>query len=219
MYHSAHISYPVVFVDHYDSFSWNIIELLAKIPPTPHIHFDIRHVYYDSKELFSLTESLKKACFILSPGPKSPHHMQSSQKLYHSFKNTHPFLGICLGHQIMGICEGYTIKKATAPFHGTTRLMSIKDDGGYFCKQSSYQLASYNSLCLDKPPPHTKTKMNILAYDDKGDIAAIGIPQPTTAPIALGIQLHPESFLSKDGDKIVRSFLWQAAAYHYSESL
>lgn len=220
----------VVFVDHYDSFSWNIRELLERVL---HPDVGVMHYYYDDPELVSVISSMQrfqdsnKVAVVLSPGPKHPQDVPQSCQLYRDYHHMYSFLGICLGHQIIGFCEGFSIVRASSPIHGSTRTIywcNGKDRSciSYFLPKNS-TMATYNSLVLadTKGLRHSSdmsqniastTCMQVIAYDEKGDIAAIANSR-SKLPSTLGVQFHPESHLSIYGDDIIRKFIKCAGIY------
>jgi anthranilate/para-aminobenzoate synthase component II len=119
-----------------------------------------------------------------------------------------PILGICLGHQQLARLAGATVKAALAPFHGSTRLVHPAAATGLFEGFTGpFQAATYNSLVVEEgtlPAP-----WRVTARCELGEVQGLERVVPGEAP-ALGIQFHPESFLSEYGALLRANFLRMA---------
>ena len=136
---------------------------------------------------------------LVSPGPGSPGAAGISIELAAACVATaRPFLGVCLGHQALGLACGGTVAR-TAPIHG--KVAEVRHDGsGLFAGLPSPMAATrYHSLAvLDPPPPLVAN-----AWSGDGTVMAM---RHATAP-AHGVQFHPESVASDHGAALVEAFV------------
>ena len=177
----------VLFIDHYDSFSFNLIDWLQEALPESQI---IR-VPHDDLQAISKELSTKKP-IVLSPGPKSPDEVDLSLRITHDFLGHVPILGVCLGHQILGRILGGKIVRSVAPFHGSRRkIVSKSESKVFFGKPMS--VATYNSLVVDRGSVDERF---VAAENMFGEIEAIEFLEGAFP--AVGLQFHPESFLSEN---------------------
>ena len=142
---------------------------------------------------------LKPSAIILSPGPGRPEKAGVCESVVKEINV--PILGICLGHQ--AICEalGGEVTYAKQLMHGKQSLIKIETNSKLFNgMDEKITVARYHSLCVSDPVPDC---LKITAVTDDGEIMAV---EHKEKPI-YGVQFHPESVLTKDGEKIMRNFL------------
>ena len=205
----------IVLIDNYDSFSYNLVQMIGSIEP------DIQVVRNDQVTADDI-ENMKPSHLILSPGPGYPREAGILEEAVMKLKGKMPILGVCLGHQ--GICEAFggTIAHAKKLMHGkqsNIRLdCHIKEDNtpgkadasgrtGYGCRlfeglPSVIPAARYHSLSavLDSLPE----ELEVVARDCmEGEVMAV---RHRDYPV-YGLQFHPESILTPDGRKILENFL------------
>ena len=195
----------VAFFDHYDSFSFNVIDWLTG-KNSPH---NVRRIPYD--DIQAINDWLQDPTpFVLSPGPKAPEQAASSLRLCQQFMGKVPILGICLGHQILGVSLGGRIVKSKHLFHGSKRQINLNASfAERFNLPTSYTAATYNSLIVqEKSLPSNVT---IAARNEFLEVEAIFYDDGEHP--ALGLQHHPESFLSQGHEGLLN--LWQDWVYAY----
>ena len=214
---ATHYPAPLfILVDHYDSFSHNLKDLLYTASPQS----SLRWIYYDDPTLpavvahtITQAQPQQSVYVVLSPGPKQPADAPQSLSLFTQFGQHCCFLGICLGHQIMGVVDGYTLQSTAHLNHGGTKTITFEPT----CLISTHRFlqfatfATYNSLCLSSTKFTHQPSLKVMAYDEHGEIAALASQSshPTTStPIYhLSMQFHPESFLSHAGLYLLEQWL------------
>jgi anthranilate synthase/aminodeoxychorismate synthase-like glutamine amidotransferase len=191
------------FIDHYDSFSHNVIDWLSAGDSDIQVH----HLQYDDKSSLKQFDD-RPLPLVLSPGPRHPNDAATTLDLVRSFLGKVPILGVCLGHQILGVVGGFSITKASHPFHGSTQDITITNPGILFAGvPSRFKAATYNSLVV-KQDPHKKTSFewDINAVNQHGEIQALTWLKSNAEP-AFGVQFHPESFLTEEKLKLRQNWL------------
>ncbi len=183
-----------LLIDSYDSFSWNLFQLAGTIEP------DIRVIRNDEMTAEEI-RALRPAHIILSPGPGRP---EEAGVLIDAVRKIHdiPILGVCLGHQAVCRAFGASVTYAGQLMHGRQSEVQLDTDCPLFagCPES-VPAARYHSLAADAAtlPPELK----VTALADDGEIMAV---QHREYPI-YGVQFHPESVMTPDGERMLRNFL------------
>lgn len=183
-----------LLIDSYDSFSWNLFQLAGTIEP------DIRVIRNDEMTAEEI-RALRPAHIILSPGPGRP---EEAGVLIDAVRKIHdiPILGVCLGHQAVCRAFGASVTYAGRLMHGRQSEVRLDTDCPLFagCPES-VPAARYHSLAADAAtlPPELK----VTAVADDGEIMAV---QHREYPI-YGVQFHPESVMTPDGERMLRNFL------------
>lgn len=183
-----------LLIDSYDSFSWNLFQLAGTIEP------DIRVIRNDEMTAEEI-RALRPDRIILSPGPGRP---EEAGVLIDAVKKIHdiPILGVCLGHQAVCRAFGASVTYAGRLMHGRQSEVRLDTDCPLFagCPES-VSAARYHSLAADAAtlPPELK----VTALADDGEIMAV---QHRESPI-YGVQFHPESVMTPDGERMLRNFL------------
>ncbi len=181
-------------IDHFDSFTYLIEHLLlsCRIP--------VEVIRYDRLNLEEL-ESRRPSHIVLSPGPGHPSSKSVSKDLVTRFAGRIPILGICLGHQILGDLYGGTTVRADMVMHGKASSIEHNRSGLFVGLKSPFHVGRYHSLMLqDKSMPEC---LRVTARS-KDAIMAI---EHRTIPALVGVQFHPESFLSENGQRIAQNFI------------
>lgn len=185
----------VLLIDNYDSFSYNLYQLVGSIDP------DIRVIRNDELTLSEI-EALAPRRIILSPGPGKPSDSGICEDVIRTFGGKIPILGVCLGHQ--AICEVYgaTVSYAKELMHGKQSQVTLDTTSPVFRGMPpQIPAARYHSLAAvaDTMPE----ALQITGQTGDGEIMAV---QHRAFPV-FGLQFHPESILTPDGGQILRNFL------------
>lgn len=185
----------ILLIDNYDSFTYNLYQRIGCIYP------DIRIVRNDKITLDEIKE-LKPDAIVISPGPGYPKDAGVSVPAVRRFSGKIPILGVCLGHQSIGEAFGGKIVRAPKLMHGKASKIKIDNTCPVFSGlPKEITAARYHSLILDKTS--LPQCLNITATDESGQIMGIKHKLDPT----YGLQFHPESVLTADGDKILYNFL------------
>ena len=185
----------ILLIDNYDSFSYNVFQLIGSIEPDIKV---IRNDEYSVSEI----EAMDPEAIILSPGPKKPADAGVCIEAVRYFAGKKPILGICLGHQ--AICEafGATVSYAKELMHGKQKMIRSENDGKLFKGMpAEFPAARYHSLAaIEETMPEC---LKVTARCEDGEIMAV---EHTEFPV-FGLQFHPESVMTPDGEAIIRNFI------------
>ena len=194
----------VVLIDNYDSFSYNLYQQAAAIQP------DIRVIRNDGISVEEL-EALHPSHILLSPGPGYPKDAGICEEVIRRLGGGIPILGVCLGPQ--AICEvfGAKISHARQLMHGKQSLLSIDCAEPLFAGlPSQLTAARYHSLVAEENT--IPDCLKVIARDGIGEVMAA---RHREKPI-YGVQFHPESILTPQGNIIMRNFLTTVHENHFS---
>lgn len=184
----------ILILDNHDSFTFNLYHQVMGLGKQVVI------LQSDATDLEGI-EKLKPEALILSAGPKTPMEAGITLEAIRHFQDTLPILGVCLGHQSLGMAAGAQVREARELIHGRAVPIRFESDSRLFAEVlAPFTAARYNSLVLDQAPQGYR----ITATDLNGDIMAM---EHESLPL-FGVQFHPESFMTKQGNRIVRNFLY-----------
>ena len=185
----------ILLIDNYDSFSYNLYQLVGEINP------DIKVVRNDELRICDI-EKLNPSHIIISPGPGRPIEAGICEDVIAHFSGKIPILGVCLGHQ--AICEtfGANITYAKELMHGKQSRVTIDNKCKLFKGlPEKIDVARYHSLAADANG--LPTNLQVIATTDDGEIMAVAHKEYEV----YGLQFHPESILTPDGKKIIENFV------------
>lgn len=185
----------VLIVDCYDSFTFNLYQQVGRLGGNP--------VVFTSDTPLEVLQ--KNGCdrILLSPGPGTPEDSGVCREVLETMSRTIPTLGVCLGHQTICTVFGGEVIQASHLMHGKTS--SIRHDGeGIFTGVPDPFIATrYHSLVALRESLPDELEVTASSLDD-GYVMGV---RHTRYPIN-GVQFHPESILSHEGDRIIRNFLY-----------
>lgn len=182
-----------LMIDNYDSFVYNLKAYFEELGR------DIRVKRCDELTLSDI-EHMELEGIILSPGPKRPQDAALCMQVVQRFGGKIPILGVCLGHQVLGICAGARVEKGAVPMHGQVTKLYHYGTGLFAGLPSCFDVTRYHSLVIRKDT--LPNDYQIDAYADDGEIMAIS---HKTLPI-YGVQFHPEAVMTQYGRDILRTF-------------
>lgn len=184
---------PVLLIDNFDSFSFNLVESFERLGCAVRV---LRNTV-DAAHAFGMAKA-DGALIVLSPGPGRPEDAGCTMDLIALASGTVPVLGICLGHQALVAAAGGSVSRADPPVHGKSSLLEHDGTGPFAGLTDPVHIGRYHSLCTRDVP----AAFHVHAAID-GMAMAISDPAARTT----GLQFHPESILTRQGDRMLRNIL------------
>lgn len=187
----------ILVFDNYDSFTYNLVHLVEKIT-----HSKVEVFRNDKISLEKINDYDK---IILSPGPGIPSEAGILLDVIREYAASKSILGVCLGHQAIGESFGGTLKNLDTVFHGVATPCNVSNPDAQLFKSLPHQIevGRYHSWVItDEKFPND---LEVTARDDNNYIMAL---QHKTFDVQ-GVQFHPESILTPDGERIMRNWLKQ----------
>lgn len=185
----------ILLIDNYDSFSYNLYQLIGEIDP------DIQVIRNDDMSVDEI-RSLNPDRIILSPGPGRPEDAGVLIEVVRELGREIPILGVCLGHQAICMAYGASVTYAGKLMHGKQSEVELDLSCPLFeeCPQRVLT-ARYHSLAVDKDTLPDCLKVTAVTRD--GEVMAV---QHREYPV-FGVQFHPESIMTPDGKTMIQNFL------------
>jgi anthranilate synthase component II len=185
----------ILVFDNYDSFTYNLVHLVEKITNEK---VDV----YRNDEI-SLEDVNAYDKIILSPGPGIPSEAGLLLPLIKQYAATKSILGVCLGHQAIGEAFGGTLTNLSKVYHGVATPIKITNTTSQILRglPETIEVGRYHSWIISNE--NFPEELEVTATDDNGYIMAL---QHKTYDVQ-GVQFHPESVLTPDGEIILRNWL------------
>ena len=185
----------ILVIDNYDSFTYNLVQYLGELGARPFVR-------RNSEISLDEIAALKPERIVISPGPGRPEQAGITIDVIKRFGPTTPVLGVCLGHQAIGVAFGGEVVRASVPMHGKTSNISHDGKGVFANIASPLSVARYHSLVVDRKgwPATLEVAAQV---DNDGTVMAL---RHRTFPIH-GVQFHPESIMTREGQHLLRNFL------------
>jgi anthranilate synthase/aminodeoxychorismate synthase-like glutamine amidotransferase len=184
-----------LLVDNYDSFTYNLAHLFCEAGADVDVR---RHDAVSEEE----AEALAPTHLVISPGPGRPAEAGVSGALIRRFAGRIPVLGVCLGHQCLVEAFGGRVERATRLMHGKVgSVHQVAPDPLLDDLPEPFEAGRYHSLAALPPVPD---ELEVTAFDADGEIMAV---RHRELAHLHGLQFHPESILTPDGDRIATRFL------------
>ena len=187
----------ILMIDNYDSFVFNVEQYLKEMTDD-----EVITVRNDAITIDDI-KKMNPSKIIFSPGPKHP---KDSGICLEILNNTDelgniPILGICLGHQAIGMNFGGEIKRLENPLHGKTSEITVLSENSVLFKNlpKKFKVMRYHSLYVDDIPED----LEVTAKSEDGVAMAVEHKSKNI----FGIQFHPESFFTEYGKNMIRNFL------------
>ena len=185
----------ILVIDNYDSFTYNLVQYLGELGATLRVRRN------DAVTVDEIAD-MKPAKILISPGPGRPEAAGVSLDVIRRLGTTTPILGVCLGHQAIGVAYGGTVCRAGTPMHGKTSTVEHDGRGVFAGITAPFQAGRYHSLVI--APDDVPGDLEVAARTkEDGIIMAV---RHRSHPVH-GVQFHPESVLTNEGRRILRNFL------------
>ncbi len=182
----------IYIIDHQDSFTWNVVHQFSK--------FD--KVYCSNYFEINKHKLDKSNVIVFSPGPGSPKDYPQSSNIYKKYKGKKKIIGICLGYQQILFNEKGKIIQQKNIYHGFQSRVRVTKESKLFGKNKIFKVGRYHSLKLHEPFDQKYIKITMRC--EKTNIA-MGFED--TKNNIYGFQFHPESFLTENGNTIIKKIL------------
>jgi anthranilate synthase/aminodeoxychorismate synthase-like glutamine amidotransferase len=185
----------ILVIDNYDSFTYNLVQYLGELGA----EIVVRR---NNEVTLDEIRVMKPSKILISPGPGRPESAGVSVDVIKAFGAHTPILGVCLGHQAIGVVYGGTVCRAHTPMHGKTSMV-VHDSKGVFAGLTEpFQAGRYHSLVISPEGLPAELEVSARTKED-GTIMAV---RHREYPVH-GVQFHPESVLTNEGRAILRNFL------------
>jgi anthranilate synthase/aminodeoxychorismate synthase-like glutamine amidotransferase len=185
----------LLLIDNYDSFTYNLAQYLGELGAAPLVR---RNDRIDCDEV----EALAPDHIVISPGPGRPESAGVSVEVIRRFAGRIPILGVCLGHQAIGVAFGGTVICAPILMHGKTSRIEHDGRGLFRDVDGVFEAGRYHSLVVSEEAWPAEIEVAARAVDD----ATVMALRHRRLPVH-GVQFHPESVLTGEGRRLLRAFL------------
>jgi len=185
----------ILVIDNYDSFTYNLVQYLGALGAEV-------TVKRNDETTADEVRALRPARILISPGPGRPEDAGVTLDVIRALGGEVPMLGVCLGHQAMGMAFGGAVVRAPVPMHGKTSTVEHDGRGIFAGITSPFQASRYHSLVVAEDGWPEDLEISARSKDDG---LVMGL-RHRTRPIH-GVQFHPESLLTNEGRRILRNFL------------
>jgi anthranilate synthase/aminodeoxychorismate synthase-like glutamine amidotransferase len=183
----------VLIIDNMDSFVYNLYQYIGELGAD----VEVRRNHITIEEVFRIDPDK----IIISPGPGVPEKAGSSVGIVRRFGQNTPILGVCLGHQAIGVAYGAKVKRAKTLMHGKISYITHDGSGIYKGVKNPLIATRYHSLAIaEEDFPKT---LKVTAKSEDGVIMGV---RHVKYPVE-GVQFHPESILTTEGKKLLKNFL------------
>ncbi len=184
----------ILLLDNYDSFTYNLAQYLGELGCQVEVHRN------DRISVEQIAQR-KPERIVISPGPCTPQEAGISIELIQKLSPKLPILGVCLGHQAIGVAFGGRIVRAPKLFHGKTSQIHHAGSGIFRGLPNPFTATRYHSLIVERKS--LPRELEITAETSDGIIMGLRHRRHKLA----GVQFHPESVLTESGKQLLQNFL------------
>ena len=189
----------LLMIDNYDSFTFNLVQYFGELGADVVVR---RNDEISSDEIAALAPSH----LVISPGPCTPSEAGISVEAIKTFAGKIPILGVCLGHQSIGVAFGGKIVRAGQVMHGKTSPVFHADGGVFSGLENPLVATRYHSLVIEQATLPDVLEITAWTEDEQGNVDEImGVRHKHLA--VEGVQFHPESILTRQGHQLLQNFL------------
>jgi len=184
----------ILLIDNYDSFTYNLVQAFAAQGAEVLVY---RNDTIDAESALAL----EPTHLVISPGPGRPEEAGVSLAMIEIFAEKVPMLGVCLGHQCLVSHYGGDIVRAERLMHGKTSMVQHDNKTVFAGLSEPFEAGRYHSLCANHES--LPECLELTAQTDRGEIMGV---RHKELPLE-GVQFHPESVLTPEGDKLMKNFM------------
>ena len=184
----------LLLIDNYDSFTYNLYQFLCELGA------DVRVERNDALTLDEI-EQMAPERIVISPGPCTPEEAGNSTDVIRRFGGRTPILGVCLGHQCIGVAYGGAVSGAGEIVHGKMSTITHDGEGVFASLPNPLQAIRYHSLAIE--PGSVPDVLEVTAWSESNVI--MGVRHKEFA--VEGIQFHPESIMTQSGRELLKNFI------------
>jgi len=184
----------ILLIDNYDSFTYNLVQAFAAQGAEVLVY---RNDTIDAESALAL----EPTHLVISPGPGRPEEAGVSLAMIEIFAEKLPMLGVCLGHQCLVSHYGGDIVRAERLMHGKTSMVKHDNKTVFEGLSEPFEAGRYHSLCANHDS--LPECLELTAQTDRGEIMGV---RHKDLPLE-GVQFHPESVLTPEGDKLMKNFI------------
>ena len=185
----------VLVIDNYDSFTYNLVQYLGELGASVIVRRNDRVTLPD-------LDAIDAERILISPGPGRPEDAGMTLAVLRHFGARVPILGVCLGHQAIGLAFGAEVVRAPRPKHGKTSPIDHDGTSVFAGLPSPFEAARYHSLMVSDQRWPDALRITARAADDGVVMGVTHREWPVH-----GVQFHPESIMTGPGRQILRTFL------------
>lgn len=191
----------ILIIDNYDSFTYNLVQYLREMTG------DVQVARNDALTVADIAR-LAPTALVISPGPGRPEDAGVSCDAIRHFSGRIPILGVCLGHQSIGVVFGGRVVHAGRLMHGKTSDITADGRNLFESLGRPFKAMRYHSLAVERAS--LPDVLEITAESEDGEIMGLRHKVHPTE----GIQFHPESIMTSVGKRILRNFLKLVERHH-----
>jgi anthranilate synthase/aminodeoxychorismate synthase-like glutamine amidotransferase len=185
----------ILVIDNYDSFTYNLVQYLGELGAGVVVR---RNNQVTADDI----AAMDPARIVISPGPGRPEQAGVTLDAIRQFGPRKPILGVCLGHQAIGMAFGGTVVRASVPMHGKTSDVRHDERGVFAGIGNPFTAARYHSLIVDRNSLPAELEVSA---ETEHEGVVMGL-RHREYPVH-GVQFHPESIMTRQGMRMLENFL------------
>ncbi|CUS77317.1 anthranilate synthase, component II [Candidatus Kryptobacter tengchongensis] len=186
----------ILIIDNYDSFTYNLVQYIGEIGVEMEVARNDAITIDEIKQI-------KPDAIVISPGPCTPYEAGISIEVIRQFHKSTPILGVCLGHQAIGVAFGGKVIKAPTIMHGKVSKIYHNNSSIFSGLPNPFKATRYHSLIVDRNT--LPDSLEITAWTEDGIIMGLKHKEFPT----FGVQFHPESIMTEFGKEILKNFIYR----------
>ncbi len=183
----------IILIDNYDSFTYNLFQYVCELG------YEVK-VFRNDKVTIDEIRAMAPTHIVISPGPGRPENAGITIEVIKQFKGKIPILGVCLGHQAIGMAFGAKIVRAPQPQHGKVSDIFHENKNIFRNLKSPFPATRYHSLIVERST--LPEELEVTAWTNDNLIMGL---RHKKFPIE-GVQFHPESIMTGAGKDILKNF-------------